>query len=50
MNLFFARLHIWRLHLPWYYCGEFIVWGKWCHAKFSFILFGHSIVWYRKRK
>lgn len=47
MNIFFKRLHVFRLALPWYYCGEFIRWRQ-GHAIFSVIIFGHKIVLYNK--
>lgn len=47
INIITKRLHIWRLDMPLYYCGELMVPKGW-HLRWSFILFGHKICYYNK--
>jgi hypothetical protein len=49
MQIITKRIHIWRLALPLYFCGEFIKWGQ-SYCKYSFILFGHKICIYNKSR
>jgi len=43
MQIILKKIHIYKLYIPIYYCGEFRKYPKTCHCKYSFILFGHKV-------
>ena len=45
MAIIMKKIHIWRLYLPWYFCGEFIKWKN-SYCKYSFILLGYKVCIY----